>query len=147
MGSGGDYTDGELARAVRHGIGADGRTLLFMPSPNFTWWPDADLIALVSYWRSLPAVDNEIEPTTVGSLGKILERFGVMPLMSASRIDHDTDPEDAPDPEPTARYGRFLARSCTGCHGERLSGGRIPGAPSSLPIPANLTPHETGLAG
>jgi hypothetical protein len=26
-----------------------------------------------------------------------------------------------------------------------LSGGRIPGAPDSFPIPLNLTPHETGL--
>jgi hypothetical protein len=34
-----------------------------------------------------------------------------------------------------------------GCHGERLSGGRIPGAPSSLPVPANLTPHASGLGG
>ena len=74
-GVGGNYTDGELARAVKHGIRADGRTLLFMPTSNFNWWPEADLVALVSYWRILPPVDNEIEPTTVGPMGKLLERF------------------------------------------------------------------------
>jgi hypothetical protein len=40
-----------------------------------------------------------------------------------------------------------MAHLCAGCHGEHLSGGRIPGAPSSLPIPLNLTPDATGLRG
>jgi hypothetical protein len=31
------------------------------------------------------------------------------------------------------------------CHGEHLSGGPIPGAPASLPVPLNLTPDESGL--
>ncbi len=54
--------------------------------------------------------------------------------------------EEAPDPEPTARYESFLAIGCTGCHGETLAGGAIPGAPSSLPVPLNITPHSEGLA-
>jgi hypothetical protein len=40
-----------------------------------------------------------------------------------------------------------VSRLCTGCHGETLSGGRIPGAPSSFAIPLNLTPDKTGLQG
>jgi hypothetical protein len=46
---------------------------------------------------------------------------------------------------PTATYGAFLSRACTMCHGEHLAGGPIPGAPSSLPVPRNLTPDATGL--
>jgi hypothetical protein len=38
-----------------------------------------------------------------------------------------------------------LSRVCVGCHGEHLSGGPIPGAPSSIPIPANITKHDTGI--
>jgi len=34
---------------------------------------------------------------------------------------------------------------CTGCHGAHLGGGKIPGAPPDLPIPSNITPHETGI--
>ena len=45
-----------------------------------------------------------------------------------------------------AAYGAYLVRGCTGCHGDGLSGGPIPGAPPSTPVPLNLTPHETGLA-
>lgn len=32
-------------------------------------------------------------------------------------------------------------------HGEGLSGGPLPGAPSSLPVLVNTTPHESGIAG
>lgn len=144
-GVGAGYTDGELARAIRHGIGSDGRSLLYMPTPEHNWWPDEDLAAVVSFVRSMPAVDSEIEPALVLPLGKILNQFGVMALLSAETVDHGATRAEAPAPEPTARYGELLARACTTCHGERLSGGKIPGAPSSLAIPANLTPHGTGL--
>ena len=60
-GVGSDYTDGELARAVRHGLDIEGRSLLFMPSLDFNWWPQDDLVAVVSYVRSVPPVDNEVE--------------------------------------------------------------------------------------
>ncbi|MCH7490140.1 MAG: c-type cytochrome [Gemmatimonadetes bacterium] len=146
-GLGNSYTDGELARAVRHGIKRDGRTVLFMPSMEFNWWPDEDLVAIVSYIRSLPPVDNAEPQSTVGLLGKLLDQFDMLPMTIAPRIDHEGDRPNAPDPEPTAEYGQYLVMSCFGCHGEGLSGGKIPGAPATFPIPSNLTPHETGLAG
>jgi cytochrome c553 len=31
---------------------------------------------------------------------------------------------------------------CIGCHGERLSGGKIPGGPPDWPAAANLTPGD-----
>jgi eukaryotic-like serine/threonine-protein kinase len=43
--------------------------------------------------------------------------------------------------------GALLARGCGGCHGETFSGGKIPGAPASLPVPLNLTRDATGLGG
>ncbi len=145
-GIGRDYSDGELARAIRYGIGRDNQTLMFMPTPEHAWWPDSDLLAVVSYLRTVPPVAKTLEATTIGPLGKVLSQFGMMELQSA-RAAEDAPPRDsAPAPEPTAAYGEFLAIGCIGCHGEGFSGGRIPGAPASLPIPSNLTPHETGLA-
>ncbi len=146
-GVGNDYTDGELARVVRHGIRHDGRTVLFMPSMEFNWWPDEDIVAIVSYMRSLPPVDNEEPLSSIGFLGKLLDQFDMMPLTIAARIDHEGVRPNVPDPEPTAAYGRYLVMGCFGCHGEGLSGGKIPGVPATMPIPTNLTPHETGLAG
>lgn len=145
-GVGGNYTDGELARAIAQGIGDDGRTLRIMPSYEYNWWPQEDLAAIVSYVRSRPAVDREPPVTEIALMGRVLSQFGIMDLISAELIDHGAPPPDVPEPEPTARYGAFLVRGCVGCHGETLAGGPIPGAPADIPVPANLTPHETGLA-
>jgi mono/diheme cytochrome c family protein len=145
-GLGAAYTDGELFRLIRHGIKKDGRSLRFMPAQDFCWLPDSDVVALVSYVRSLPAVDRPNGPVHLGFLAKVLDRAGKIPIDVAGHIDHAAA-GTGPAPEPTPRYGALLSRVCTGCHGAHLSGGRIPGAPSSLPVPSNLTPHDTGLKG
>ncbi len=54
--------------------------------------------------------------------------------------------ERSTDPAVLAR-GRHLAESlgnCTGCHGNGLSGGRSPGAPSELPTPSTSRPTKRG---
>ena len=145
-GLGAAYSDGEFARIVKHGIKKDGRTVVLMPAEDINWVTDADVVAIISYLRTVPAVDRENGPRSVGTLGKILDRNDQIHLDVARRIDHGKT-EVPPAPEPTAKYGAFLARSCSGCHGEHLSGGRIPGTPSSIPAPANITPDATGLAG
>lgn len=145
-GIGAAYTDGELFRLIRHGVKKDGRSLRFMPAQDFCWLPDADVTSLVSYVRSLPAVDRPNGPVRLGFLAKVLDRAEKLPIDVARHVDHERAGKGSA-PEPTARYGALLSHVCTGCHGSHLSGGRIPGAPSSLPVPSNLTPHETGLKG
>jgi Cytochrome C oxidase, cbb3-type, subunit III len=140
------YSDGEFARIIRHGIKKDGCSVRMMPSQDLTWLPDSDVVALVSYLRTVAPGDRPNGPVKIGVLGKVLDRQDKVILDVARRIDH-TKKEDAPAPEPTARYGVYLGRLCSGCHGEHLSGGRIPGTPSSIPTPLNLTPDATGLAG
>jgi cytochrome c553 len=139
------YSDAQLARVIRHGIKADGKSVRFMPAQDFNWWPDGELVALISYLRTLPPVDRVLPEGHVGVLGKVLDRLDQFPLDIARRIDHDAARPSVPAPEPTAAYGKYLALLCTGCHGPGLSGGKIPGAPPELPIPTNITPHETGL--
>jgi hypothetical protein len=140
------YSDGELFRLLRHGIKKDGRSVRFMPIQDASWLPDSDVVAMISYLRTVPAVDKPNGAIAIGPLGKVLDRRNVFPLDVARRIDHE-HVELAPPPAPTKEYGRFLARLCTGCHGAHLSGGPIPGAPSSVPTPRNLTPDSSGLAG
>jgi hypothetical protein len=139
------YSDGELARLVRFGIKRDGRTVRFMPVQDFGWLSDADVVALVSYIKSAPAVDRPNGPTEFSILGKVLDRRDKFVIDVARRIDPGSF-RPPPSPAPTAEYGAYLARGCTGCHGEHLSGGPIPGAPSSLPVPLDLTPDKDGLA-
>jgi len=145
-GIGAAYTYGELFRLIRHGIKKGGRSLLFMPAQDFCWLPDADVLAVVSYLRALPPVDRPNGPIRLGFLAKIVDRAGKLPIDIARHVDHEKA-GTGPAPEATPRYGALLSRVCTGCHGRHLSGGRIPGAPSSHPVPSNLTPHETGIKG
>jgi hypothetical protein len=141
---GATYSDGELARLVHHGLKKDGRSVRFMPAQDIAWLPQSDVLAIVSYVRTVPASDHPNGATVVKTLGKVLDRQDKFVWDVARRIDHHNN-EQVPDPAPTAAYGAFITRLCTGCHGEHLSGGPLPGAPSSLAIPLNLTPHATGL--
>jgi hypothetical protein len=138
------YSDGELGRLIKHGIKRDGRSVRFMPAQDIAWLPDTDVAAIVSYVRSVKPGDGPNGVTTVGTLGKVLDRQEKFVWDVARHIDH-TKTESVPAPAPTAAYGAFVSRLCTGCHGEHLSGGPIPGAPSSFAIPLNLTPDATGL--
>jgi hypothetical protein len=145
-GLGAAYSDGELFRLIKHGLKKDGRSLRFMPTMDFCWLPDDDVVAIVSYLRTLPAVDRANGVTQVKTLGKVLDRKDMIVMDVARRIDHEHPLQGLP-PAPTVAYGALLARLCTGCHGEHFSGGPIPGAPASIPIPLNLTPDDTGLKG
>jgi hypothetical protein len=141
------YSDGELARLIRHGVKKDGRGVRMMPCQDINFVPDDDVLALVSFVRSVPAVTRAAGPgMQVKTLGKVLDRQDKIPLDVARRIDH-AHIELAPPPSPTLEYGKFIGRGCKGCHGDHYSGGPIPGAPPSMPIPLNITPDPTGLAG
>jgi len=145
-GRGAEYSDAELARLILHGVKRDGHGLQFMPAPDFAWWPDEDVVAVISYLRTVPAVARPSGEMKLGLLAKVLDRQNMIPIDVARHIDHKQRPI-APPPSPTAAYGTFLANACRGCHGATLSGGRIPGAPAEMAIPLNITPHDTGLAG
>ena len=138
------YSDGELARLLRYGVKRDGRSLRFMPAHEIAWLPDSDLSALASYFRTVKPVTKPDGPLEIGILGKVLDRRDQIVFDVARRIDHSKIKKPS-EPTPTAEYGFLLSRACTGCHGNGLSGGKIPGAPSEFPHPSNLTPHETGM--
>ena len=140
------YSDGELARLIRHGLKKDGRTVRFMSVNEFNWLSDADVVAVLSFVRSVPPVVRETGTTNIKTFGKVLDRKGLIPIDIARTINHSKI-EVGPPPSPTAEYGRWIARLCTGCHGEHMSGGPIPGTPPDFPVPLNITPHETGLKG
>jgi mono/diheme cytochrome c family protein len=143
-GLGAAYSDGELARLLIHGLKKDGRTVQFMASHEFNFISDADVVAVISYIRTLPPVNRPSNPMRIKTLGKILDRLDKIPIDIARRIDHQKI-EKAPPPAPTPAYGRHVAKLCTGCHGANLSGGPIPGAPPDMAVPLNLTPHESGI--
>jgi mono/diheme cytochrome c family protein len=135
------------SRAVRDGLRADGTPLMFMPAAELNPMPDRELGAIIAYVRTLPRVDAELPPQTVGPIARLVDLMGGFPLFPAHDVDHRARPADIP-PGRNPDMGAYLVRGCTGCHGAHLSGGPIPGAPvEEVGIPVNLTFHATGLAG
>jgi mono/diheme cytochrome c family protein len=143
---GGQLSDADFARAIRHGVGPDGRPLVVMPSEDYMSMSDADVGAVIGYIRSLPPVDSQLPTTEIRPLGRILLGAGQLPPFAAETIDHAAPRESAPPAGVTPEYGRYLAMTggCTGCHGMGLSGGAIPGMPPDAPHPRNITPTGIG---
>lgn len=139
-GVGSGYTDQGWAGAIRHGIRADGTPLLFMPSTEFYFLSDEDLGAVIAYIKSAPPVDNELPPSSVSWTGRVV--MALVPAITfipAELIPHDAPRPTAPEPGITPAYGEYLTYSCKVCHGPAMSGGPIPGFPSSWPPAPNLT--------
>jgi len=128
-GAGATYTDEDWVRAIRHGVGYDGRGLLLMPSRVWYYLSDEDLADLIAYLKSLPPVDNEPPKTELGPLGRVMMTLGQLPPEAtepdATVIDHDTPRPVAPQPGVTVEYDMYLARTCTLCHGSELNGQTI----------------------
>lgn len=145
-GVGKDYTDEDWVRAIRHGVGPDGKPLVFMPSHEYAGLGEKDLGPLVAYLKSLPPVDNTPAAVSPGPVARMLYLQGSMPiLVPAKLIDHGAPMAEIPERKPTEAYGKYLAETCRGCHGDGFSGGAIEGMPPDFPPAANLTFHETGL--
>ena len=144
-GSASRMNDAEFARAIRNGVGADGRALIFMPSTDFSGMSDEDVGKIVAYIRSAPPVDKSPVSQSVGPLGRALFLSGKLPLLvTAELIDHNAKAPAQVAVAPTAEYGRYLAAGCTGCHGEHFSGGPIPGTPPDWLPAKNITPTGIG---
>ena len=134
-------TDGDIVRAVQHGVGHDGRPLKVMPSTDYTALTERDLAAIVAWMRSRPAVDTVQPPVQVGPVGRALFVAGKLPMLHAERIDHARPMGTRVTPGVTVEYGRYIAAvGCRGCHGQTLAGGPIEGGAPDWPPAANLTP-------
>ena len=147
----GNWTDDMLARAIREGIGHDGRALFeIMPFTHYHDMPDEDLASIVVYLRSLPPVRNVLPQTEIIFPVKYIMRNDPQPL---------TAPVASPDVSDPVKRGRFLVNliGCTDCHtpvnnhhvpipGMEFSGGRVLQAPWGTVASANLTPSASGIA-
>lgn len=138
-----EFTDLDYVRAIRHGVTREGRPLVLMPAAEYTFLSDEDLGALIAYLKTLPAVDRERGPVAPGPIFRTMMAIGQVTL-SADVIDHGGMRPAKVVVEPTVAYGKYLSAGCTGCHGDNLSGGKIPGAPPDWPATSNLTPHASG---
>jgi mono/diheme cytochrome c family protein len=135
-----DFTDADFVRAIRHGVGSDGKPLWFMPAQEFYYLNDDDLGALIAYIKSLPPMDNVMPKNSGRLLVRILFVTGQLPLVPAELVDHNAPRPPVVEPGVTVEYGEYLAVGCQGCHHANYAGGPILGAPPDVPPAANLTP-------
>ncbi|OWQ93190.1 cytochrome C [Roseateles aquatilis] len=131
------YTPSDWDRTLRHGVKPDGRPLLIMPSQDYNRLTDEDVGALVAYVQSMPQASGGPAEMQLPLPVRVLYGLGQIPD-AASRINHDLPPEPPVPAGQTVAHGRYLAAMCIGCHGEKLQGGRIAGAPPSWPSAADL---------
>ena len=146
------WTDDQLARAIREGIGHDGRALFpLMPYTFFRHMSDEDLASVIVYLRSLPPVRNPLPATEIIFPVKYLIRGVPQPVTSPV-------PELAPNSDPLTR-GRYLvttAAVCANCHtpfdkgqeipGMTLAGGFALSGPWGRVSAANITPDPSGIS-
>lgn len=120
-------SDADLARAIRSGVAADGRSLWVMPSDAFSRLSDAETADLIAYLRTFPA-KGEPQPAKalgpVGRVGVLVGKFRSAPAIL--KASHDAGP---PDLGPQFAQGRTLARACMECHGLDLKGSTAVNAP------------------
>lgn len=141
-------SDADIVRAVRQGIKPDGKSLAFMPSNDYSRFSDRDMVAIVSYLRTVAPV-NHLEPRNRwGPMGRVLLVTKKIPEFLPGRyLPHDGSVVQTVAEAPTAVYGEYLAHvgGCAGCHSPTLLGGPIPGGDPKSPPAANIT--REGLRG
>lgn len=131
-----DWSDGEIIRAIREGVGKDGRSLIIMPSHLFRNFSDEDVQAIVAFLRSQPAVEPNTPPRRLNVVGALMVG-ALLPDEIFTRQPPITAPVIAPPAGPTAEYGQYLSMvaGCVECHGAQLSGGQ-PGGDGPPPGPS-----------
>lgn len=135
------YKPEDWVRSIRHGVKPDGRPAMVMPSEDYNRFTDTDLAALVAYVRSLAPQQGGAAVVELPMIARVLYGFGAIPD-AAGRIDHSLPPAAPVASGVTVEHGAYVANMCIGCHGEKLSGGKIPGGPPDWPAAANITPGE-----
>lgn len=148
----GEWTDGEILRALREGVSRDGHGLFpIMPYDTYRNLSDGDAMALIAYLRTLPPAPSAPPERTIPFPEILATKFAPQPVESVA------EPDMA---DPVAR-GRYLTTvgACLFCH--------TPVTPEMMPVPgmdfaggqgfpfvegyrvlsANITPHDTGIGG
>lgn len=149
----GQWSDDAIARAVREGIGHDGRALFpIMPYGNYRKMSDEDLASVITYIRSLQPVRNELPKSAIP--------FPVNRFINAAPKKIDGGTVAAPDLSTPEKRGEYLTTlaSCTDCHtpmddkgqflkGMEFAGGNTFGYGTAREprASANITPAVNGI--
>jgi len=146
----GRWSDDQIARAVREGIGHDGRTLFpMMPYQHFRNMSNEDLASIIVYMRSMTPVRNELPKTEIVFPVNYLIKGLPEPV---------TAPVGGPDMSNAVKRGAYLVNlgSCEDCHtpqdhgqtveGMEFAGGQVFEGLGFSGASANITPDASGIS-
>jgi mono/diheme cytochrome c family protein len=114
----GDWTDGELFRAITAGVSKDGHALFpLMPYPNIGQMTREDVYSIVAYIRTLRPIENNVPKSEPAFPINVL--INTMP----QEANFTTFPAD----EELVPYGKYIftSASCSDCHTPMDKGERI----------------------
>jgi cytochrome c553 len=117
-------SDEQLARAIRQGIGVDGRSLFIMPSETFQHLSDQEVAALIAMIRKLPPSGTDSPHNSYGLLGRlgvVMGKFKNAPQLVAGYAIQEPIPAGV-----QFEAGRQLAiTKCSACHAADLTGKEV----------------------
>ena len=141
----GTWTDDMFARAIREGVGHDGRALTRMPYQTYSNLSDEDLASVIVYLRSIPPVRNKVP-------GRYLSADREQSLQNEERkIIGFVSP---PDSSVISKGKYFITLGeCEGCHtgwyvrnpGVFAGGNIIHSSAKDSVCSPNITPDGTGI--
>lgn len=148
----GQWTDGEIVRALREGVDREGKALFpIMPYGHFRNLADDDAAAIVAYLRTLKPQRYEKPAKSLNVPLNFIEKFIPEPIPG---------PVPAPDRNDRLAYGKYLTTiaNCIECHtpkddrdqpipGMELAGGWTMHAPDFTVRTTNITPHPDTFVG
>lgn len=114
----GGKSDGEIARVLRYGVKTNGHALFpFMPFYDIA---ESDLLAIVSYLRTLEPVKNKVQDNEFNFMGNVVRAFVMKP--EGMKTENRPKILTTVNPDSSIQYGEYLARyvaNCVGCHTDR----------------------------
>lgn len=144
----GDWSDGEIFRAVTEGVDKDGEFLgPMMPYMYFGQLDEDDIKAIIAYIRTLPPVKNQVAPHDFNFPVNLI--FRTLPTEAKFK--------KRPDENDKVALGEYYGISCKVCHssmdkgefieGKTFAGGaEFPNPKGGIQRSANITPDkETGI--
>ncbi len=145
----GDWTDGEIFRAITTGVDRNGKALFpVMPYASYGKMDKEDIYDIIAYIRSIPPIEKEVPASKAN--------FPMNFIMNT--IPTKATFTEKPSRSDSVKYGAYLvsAAACIECHTQvekgqiipalAYSGGREFVMPNITVRSANITPDmETGI--
>ncbi len=148
----GDWSDGEIARAITDGVSKDGRPLFpIMGYTHYRHMCQEDLERIIAYVRTLPSVENDLPATSLNFPLNLIVRM----------IPEPSERPPCPDAADPVARGEYLTEmaGCKTCHTRQESGQPVEAEAFAggfefklhdgygTAVSANITPHATGIEG